>query len=438
MPKQATEYHALKEDFQKVCKRILKSKLTTNRAKHVEYLHDLIESYNAAIRFIQKEYRNYNNELKRVAIEEIEYFRGKVVKCFEKLNIKESFSQDSYFNILNLELVWKYFSIAEIQSAFLERTKTSSLWRPGSVINPLKNPLENQNTTMTMTPVDFLALASRTINTPYDGNPLTLSAFINSIEILKEVVPDTLSAMFVRFIKSKLSGKALDIVPDATNSVNGIIGILKQKIKPDNSKVIAGRLLALRAEKANMTEFTDQAEKLADALQRSLIIEGISHEKAKEMTIEKTVELCRNATRSDLVKSILAASKFDSSKEVVAKYVVEANTEAREKQILQFKASNNKGGFNRDRGGYKNQKRGNYNNGYNNNNRNFNNPNYRGGRGKYRGRGRGRGGYANNYQRNRPQQYVRYAENYPGPSQDGRADQTQQPAQEIYIPFQQN
>lgn len=133
----------------------------------------------------------------------------------------------------------------------------------------------------------------------------------------------------------------------------------------------------------------------------------------------------------------MAATKFESPKEVVAKYVVESNTEEKEKQIFQFKASNGKRGFNRGRGGFKNQKHGNYNNGYNNN-RNFNNSNYRGGRGKYRGRGRGRGSYSNNYQRNHSQQYVRYAENSPGPSQDGRANQTQQPAQQIFIPYQQN
>lgn len=201
-----------------------------------------------------------------------------------KLNIKENCRADSIFTPLSLESIWKYYSHAEIQAAFIERTKTPPHWRNGSLINPLENPIEISNSNMTLTPVDFLALASRTINTPYDGDPLSLSPFINSIEILEEVVPSSLSALFVRFIKSKLSGKARDLVPEDTNTITAIVDILENKIKPDNSKVVTGRLLA---DKAKLTEFSNEAEKLADALQRSLIIEGISHEKAKEMTIEK-------------------------------------------------------------------------------------------------------------------------------------------------------
>lgn len=39
------------------------------------------------------------------------------------------------------------------------------------------------------------------------------------------------------------------------------------------------------------SDFSEQASKLADALQRSLVIEGYSLEKAKEITIERTVEM---------------------------------------------------------------------------------------------------------------------------------------------------
>lgn len=448
MSDQEIEFSVLKENFLKVCKRVLKENLTQNRVKHVEYLHDLIESYNSSVKFIGRNYPRYDNDTKKSAIEECKYLRGKVVKCFSKLHIKETLPTDSYFTPLEISLILKYFTTEEIQSSFTDPTasaQSTPVLTPASSTSSLNLNFENlievqrSNVTMAMTNIEFLALASKTLNKNYDGNPLALSAFITSIELLKEVVPNNLSKMFAKFVESKLEGKAKDSVPQHPNSVDEIIEALQQQIKPDNSKVVAGRLLALKADRAKMTEFTEQAELLADSLQRSLIIEGMTQAKAREMTIERTVELCRNATRSDLVKSILAATKFESPKEVVAKYVVEASVEEKEKQIFQFKASNSKRGFNKNRGGYKFQKQNNYNNGYNN--RNFNNSTYRGGRGKNRGRGRGRGGYSNNYQRNRPQQYVRYAENSPGPSQDGRANQSNQSpqqTQQFYIPFQQN
>lgn len=251
--------------------------------------------------------------------------------------------------------------------------------------------------------------------------------------MLKEIAPANLSGFFARFIISKLGGKAMECVDPNAQNVDVIIESLRQNIKPDNSKVVTGRLFARKPDRAKLTDFTEQAELLADALQRSLVIEGITMAKAREMTIEKTVELCRNSTRSDLVKSILAATKFDSPKEVVAKYVVEGTVEEKERQILQFRAQN-KRGFNKGRGQYKNQKS---NNGYQKNGQNYNSNNnsYFHNRNKSRGTGRGRGNYNNNYNHNQSQQYVRFTENLQGPSQDGRAGQ-QQPNQPVFIPFE--
>lgn len=270
-----------------------------------------------------------------------------------------------------------------------------------------------------MSKVDFLAIAGRTINHNYDGDPLGLAAFINSVGLLKEFTDANLNNIFLRFVKSKLVGKALESIPANPASVDEIIKALEEQIRPDNSKVVAGRLLALRPDKTKMVEFSDQAEKLAEALQRSLIIEGISQTKAREMSIEKTVEVCRGAARSDLVKSILASTKFDSPKEVIAKYVVESSTE-REKQILAFKSyqkqnrghrgnrSNYNGNGNNNNRGRYNRSNKNYQN--NGNGRNYGNNNYND---NNRGRNNYNGGNRNNNNDN--DRNVRYAENCDAP-----------------------
>lgn len=302
MSEQVDEFNNLKDNFLKVCKRVLKENLTQNRVKHVEYLHDLIDTYNSAINFISQNYPKYDTVTKKSAIEECKYLRGKPQKCYTKLHIEETLPVDSYFTPLDLSLILKYFSIQEIQLAFTDPTlsaQSTPALTPASSTNSLNIPFENQNETnninpiMAMTNVEFLALASKTLNKNYDGNPLALSAFITSIELLKEVVPNNLARMFTKFVESKLEGKAKDSVPQNPNTVDEIIEALKQQIKPDNSKVVAGRLLALKSDRAKMSEFTEQAELLADSLQRSLIIEGITQAKAREMTIERTVELCR-------------------------------------------------------------------------------------------------------------------------------------------------
>lgn len=169
--------------------------------------------------------------------------------------------------------------------------------------------------------------------------------------------------MLKSFILTKLQGKALEIIPETANTIEAIVNALKAKIKPENSKVVEGRMMALRADKSNLQDYAKRAENLADCLKRSLILEGISETKAQEMVIDKTIELCRANSNSPVVISILQSAKFDSAKEVVAKYIIQSNKSKHEQQILSFQKRQNNN----------NNQYGNRNNNYNRNNRqNFN------------------------------------------------------------------
>lgn len=155
-----------------------------------------------------------------------------------------------------------------------------------------------------------------------------------------------------------------------------------------------------------MNDYAKKAEELADSLKRALVLEGIPQSKANEMAIDKTVELCRSNARSDMVRGILAATKFESAAEVVAKYIVESRTETTEKQVLQFRRQNSQNvrghGFQYNRYGYQNNDNNNFGN-----NQNF--------RGNFRGRGRGRGrGYSDNSGQRQNNQ-IFYAENEQAP-----------------------
>lgn len=51
--------------------------------------------------------------------------------------------------------------------------------------------------------------------------------------------------------------------------------------------------------------------------------------------------MCGSNAKSDLIKSILAATQFSDPKEVVAKFVVETSQESNEKQIFVFNSNGN-------------------------------------------------------------------------------------------------
>ncbi|XP_055307170.1 putative uncharacterized protein DDB_G0286901, partial [Sitodiplosis mosellana] len=255
----------------------------------------------------------------------------------------------------------------------------------------------------------YLGQVSKIITTTYKGDPNGRDAFITSIELANTITKSDFKQHLIQFIKTKLEGRALETLPENVGTVEEIIQAIKGKIKPESSKVVLGRFLALRNERNAMSKFQEQAENLADELRRAYISEGMTHNLAEKTTIEKTVEMCRLSARTNLVKSILASSEFKEPKEVVAKLITETNTENNEVQILYYTRNNNngRGRYNNFRGtnwqnrqntNWQNRPNGQYrnNNNYrgnsqrgNNNNRNNNN---------YRGRGKQNYSQNNNYQ----------------------------------------
>lgn len=259
----------------------------------------------------------------------------------------------------------------------------------------------------------YLNNISKIINYKYAGDPNALSGFVTAIELANSITEEDKQETLVKYIKSKLEGKALEAIPENIENATQLIESLKEKIKPDTSKVVLGRFLALRAEKNSMQTFQKTAEELSDALRRAFISEGMTKKLAEETTIDKTVEMCRLSAKSNLVKSILASTQFNSPKEVLAKLITESTTENNETQILHFRNGNNRG---RQRGNW----RFNRNDHFNNSNQNSN---FRGRNTHSNYRGRGRGYYNNNRNNNGNNRgnshnrsgRVYYAENYQSP-----------------------
>lgn len=258
--------------------------------------------------------------------------------------------------------------------------------------------------------------------------PKSRDAFVNAIELAKEVLPAEHMILLKKFVLTKLEDKALDAV-GKTKDIDGIINDLKTNIQHDNSKVIEGRLMSLNVHKLTSQDFSIKAEELADELQKALVLEGISREKAKEMAIDRTTQMCRQSARSELVKSVIASSQFASPKDVIAKLITEQTKNETEKQVLTFHSNNFRGGRNgqhksRGRGGNFRGNR-NFNNNANNRSNNYQSNSWS----NLRGRGNrfnGRGNYRNNNNYN-----VRVAENCQSPSAGGPS--TNQNAQTFTI-----
>lgn len=218
-----------------------------------------------------------------------------------------------------------------------------------------------------------------TLRDSFDCDPLSLGSFLNSIDFVEKRAANADQRTILKdFIKTKLKGKSLEVIPETENAtIAEIKKSLKDNFRPETSAVIEGKLLALKIHNSNVQDFSKQVEELSDALERSFRAEGIPQEKSKQMTIQRTVDLCRTTARSDTVKAIIAATPFKDTKEVVAKFIVETSKDKQEKQILTLKAntrSNNNNNRNNNR--FNNRNNNNSNNNYRRNGNNYNNNNY--------------------------------------------------------------
>lgn len=250
----------------------------------------------------------------------------------------------------------------------------------------------------------------------------------------------------------------MEYLPADVKEIKDVTDALEQNIRPESSDVVAGKILALRIKDNDFTKFTEEAEKLAEAFRRSLVVEGISGAKAQEMTIKKTVELCRKSTKSEVTKSVIAAATYSQPADVLAKFVTETDIARREKReadaTKMYRQQNpnfNRGGKNGRFNGRGNS-RGNFNNFGNGNGRG--NGRFQGNRqqndnrSNFRGNSNGRGYMQNrNFQNrsNRPNEHtIRVVTGNglgpsPGqmaPQQFFQPQQNQQNDQIFQIPFQ--
>lgn len=437
-----TQFKKYKEDFIRASKRILKKNKPKNENTLKDIEKEIINAHDKICEYIAPFYDHFDTLEKQTYRNELIYLRDKTLKCFGALNCKKKVS-NFILNTLNEndditdfsetdsnsegeeELNGSFRSTFDDDSIFSKTLHNISIEHmsngqtialTANLTKNTTNPLtENTDQTMAVTLIEYLRFAASVINKNYSGDPLALSAFINAVNLVKRADKNNEFVEDLRdFVLSKLEGKALECI-NQEGTLENILATLKEHIKPDSSSVITGRMLALKLSKHTTQNFAEEAEKLADALQRSLVVEGISLEKAKQMSVENTVKMCRQSARSDLVKSVLASTSFKDPKEVIAKLITEQTTHEQEKQILAFQNQNfrkNGGRFDKKFSGQNN------NRGYKKYNNNGNRQN-NGYKKNFNGRKNYNGNNRNNYN-------VRVTENYEGPSNsDGQNNQNQ-------------
>lgn len=428
------KYSAFDREYKRVEPYKSRRPLTSNVNKRIEYRECLVRTYNDLISSVTPQsLQELHGDEKIEILSQFTGYLTKLKDCFKALSLKYNFEK-GVFNKINIELIIESSELddtisesdsedatpsqsKQIQSQNEQDKLHAAQEQQIEQVDVLNNFQFTEHTmAQPQTPSDFIALAHRMINNKYAGDPLALDSFIDAIELLKDLCEDHNKAIFLKFVMTRLEGLARESILTTPETVDAVVRQLRDGIKTESSKVIEGRILALRADRSSLMKFSEQAEKLAEQFKRSLCLEGFSREKAKEIAIEKTVEMCRKSSKNDTVKAVLAASSFSEPKEVIAKMIIEINNLKHDKPSTSYShkfgnsnknSGNHNGNSNRGNGnGHHNNRNGQPNRNGHNNNRFNNNGQNNGNRSNYNSNNR----FGNNNQghrNNNSQNYTR-------------------------------
>lgn len=438
----AERFDELLDSIELVFKQIERKNASKNPLKIAERERHLIQAYNDIIEVGKQVYSEKLDDIKYVRSKTVE-IRDRTLHCLGILHSKAKVPtdltkqiEDNFYNNNSDDNKHSTNDANKIEpSAERKHTNPESKKEPVDSVHSSSHPHSKDNNNKTdnkMEDIDFLGKISKLVKSEYAGEPEGLESFIEQIELVKLGTPANKTDLLFKYLKSRLTDKAKEAVPATVTTIDDLITTLRSKIKPENSDVVLGRLLALKADKTSLQTFQEKAEELSEKLRRAYISDGIPEAVARKMVVSKAVEMCKASARTDYVKTVIASAHFDEPKDVLAKFVVEVTSETKEKkeaQVLNFSSNRGRGGRGRGRGKYQNGSNGQNGNGQYQNRRNFNN-NYNN-NGQYRsnwhnnGRGRGRGRQQNNDNN----QYVRIIQqpgNEQSPSAEGAAQTLQQ------------
>ena len=169
---------------------------------------------------------------------------------------------------------------------------------------------------------------------PYDGNVTGLDTFVDSANLLKELTPEAQLPMALRFIKTRLSGKARTGLPENINNIDVLIQNIRARCAdtttPDS---IVSKLNATK-QRGTITNYCEEIENLCLKLENSYIAQQIPINVAKSMATKAGLNALIGGINNNETKVILKAGTFPTIKEALQKVQENVTENTNAAQIL--------------------------------------------------------------------------------------------------------
>lgn len=247
----------------------------------------------------------------------------------------------------------------------------------------------------------------------YDGTPDLLDAFVDAVDLFKDIVDQAFAAAtpeqkvaaettVARFVRTRLTGKARQSINE-NQTINEMLNSIKVSCI---SKVTADSLISkLRTIKQNgsLSDFCDKIDKICSQIKSVYLKDGIPQQTASKMSTKCGIDALIQGAKNNEAKIILKAGTFHSLNEAVQKFQEsESATTASTASSQIYYGYTNRGNQSRGRGNFQRGNRGRGGNNYrqydpqNFQRGNFNNNRYHRGNRYPRGNQNQRGNYRPN------------------------------------------
>lgn len=211
---------------------------------------------------------------------------------------------------------------------------------------------------------------------PYDGSADNLGSFIDAAALLNEYVQPAHVATAIKFLRTRLIGKARIGLQDNFNTIQQLIDDVQQRCRDKTTpESIIAQMRALKVKpNENMKDYCDGIEKCCANLKSIYVNQKMPAELADSMARKAGIDALITGISNPEIKLILKAGTFSSLAEAITKINENSSQDpARGAQVLTIsrpRGQMSRGGHSArgNRGGHKqNYNRNGYqNNGYNN------------------------------------------------------------------------
>lgn len=154
---------------------------------------------------------------------------------------------------------------------------------------------------------------------PYDGSADGLDTFLDSANLIKDMIAAPLQATAVKFLRTRLTGKARLGLPDGLRTIDELLENVKTrcmgKSTPEN---IIAKMKATK-QRDTLEKFCDEVENLTSKLQAVYLNNKIPDAISKSMATKAGIDALINGVNCTETKTILKAGTFNDISEAVQK-----------------------------------------------------------------------------------------------------------------------